>query len=89
MNTSHALQGTVTEKERFPISLFSLTVGAFAIGMTEFVIMGILPNVADDLNVSISQAGQLITGYALGVAFGAPILAMLTHKLPQKRLFLC
>ncbi|MGO4499489.1 MFS transporter [Paenibacillus sp. 2RAB27] len=88
MNTSHALQGTATEKERFPISLFSLTVGAFAIGMTEFVIMGILPNVADDLNVSISQAGQLITGYALGVAFGAPILAMLTHKLPQKRLLL-
>ena len=50
--------------------------------------MGILPNVADDLNVNISQAGQLITGYALGVAFGAPILAMLTHKLPQKRLLL-
>ncbi|NEW07403.1 MFS transporter [Paenibacillus sp. SYP-B3998] len=86
MNSSHALQGNAADNGRFPISLFSLTVGAFAIGMTEFVIMGILPNVATDLNVSISQAGQLITSYALGVAFGAPILAMLTHRLPQKRL---
>ena len=79
MNTSHALQGAAAEKERFPISLFSLTVGAFAIGITEFVIMGIC-QCGGDLNVSISQAGQLITGYALGVAFGAPILAMLTHN---------
>ncbi|MEC0179091.1 MFS transporter [Paenibacillus favisporus] len=75
-------------KEPFPVSLLSLTVGAFAIGMTEFVIMGILPNVADDLNVSISTAGQLITSYALGVAVGAPILTILTHRLPQK-LLLC
>lgn len=45
--------------------------------------MGILPNVAEDLGVSISQAGQLITSYALGVAIGAPILAIATHKLPQ------
>lgn len=48
--------------------------------------MGILPNVAEDLNVSISTAGQLITSYALGVAIGAPILTILTHKLPQKKL---
>jgi DHA1 family inner membrane transport protein len=86
MNSTHALQGEVAVKERFPISLFSLTLGAFAIGMTEFVIMGILPNVADDLHVSISQAGQLITSYALGVAIGGPILAIATHKLPQKTL---
>ncbi|MEK8130565.1 MFS transporter [Paenibacillus filicis] len=72
--------------QSFPISLISLTVGAFAIGMTEFVIMGILPNVANDLNVSISAAGQLITMYALGVAVGAPILTVLTHKIPQKKL---
>ncbi|MFH0070795.1 MFS transporter [Peribacillus sp. NPDC056705] len=75
-------------KEAFPVSLLSLTVGAFAIGMTEFVIMGILPNVADDLNVSIASAGQLITMYALGVAVGAPILTVLTHKIPQKKLLL-
>ncbi|ULL15142.1 MFS transporter [Paenibacillus sp. H1-7] len=73
-------------KKPFPISLISLTMGAFAIGMTEFVIMGLLPNVAADLGVSISAAGQLITMYALGVAVGAPILTVLTHKIPQKKL---
>ncbi|ACT04644.1 major facilitator superfamily MFS_1 [Paenibacillus sp. JDR-2] len=73
-------------KEPFPISVLSLTVGAFAIGMTEFVIMGILPNVASDLNVSISAAGQLITMYALGVAVGAPIMTILTSRIPQKKL---
>ncbi|MDO3408582.1 MFS transporter [Saccharibacillus sp. CPCC 101409] len=75
-------------KERFPLALLSLTLGAFAIGMTEFVIMGLLPNVARDLNVSIPRAGQLITGYALGVAVGAPLLTILTHRLPQKKLLL-
>ncbi|MFD1956292.1 MFS transporter [Paenibacillus thailandensis] len=75
-----------TAKERFPISLLSLTIGAFAIGMTEFVIMGILPNVAEDLNVTISAAGQLITMYALGVAVGAPILTVMTNRIPQKKL---
>lgn len=73
-------------KEPFPISIISLTVGAFAIGMTEFVIMGLLPNVANDLQVSISTAGQLITMYALGVAVGAPILTILTGRIPQKML---
>lgn len=70
----------------FPLSLLCLTIGAFAIGMTEFIIMGLSPNVATDLNVSIPQAGQLITGYALGVAVGAPILTVFTHKIPQKKL---
>ncbi|MFU1794058.1 MFS transporter [Paenibacillus azoreducens] len=86
MHTTH----TVHEKTKdpFPVSILSLTVGAFAIGMTEFVIMGILPNVSKDLGVSISTAGQLITSYALGVAIGAPIMTILTHRLPQK-LLLC
>ncbi|MFC0212986.1 MFS transporter [Paenibacillus chartarius] len=82
-------QGTIkqqTATKSFSLSLLSLTAGAFAIGMTEFVIMGLLPNVAGDLNVSISAAGQLITMYALGVAVGAPILTILTHKMPQKKL---
>ncbi|MFC3842806.1 MFS transporter [Paenibacillus sp. MAH-36] len=83
-----AVQGSDAPKGRFPISLLSLTAGAFAIGMTEFVIMGLLPNVAEDLHVTISQAGQLITSYAMGVAIGAPILALFTNKLPQK-LLLC
>ncbi|KYG28032.1 MFS transporter [Priestia endophytica] len=85
MNSSQA-QKLSGKKEPFPIALLSLTLGAFAIGMTEFVIMGILPNVAEDLHVSISKAGQLITGYALGVAIGAPILTIFTHRVPQKML---
>lgn len=88
MDISQHATGEKSGKEPFPISILSLTVGAFAIGMTEFVIMGILPNVADDLNVSIASAGQLITMYALGVAVGAPILTVLTNQIPQKKLLL-
>ncbi|NHN29005.1 MFS transporter [Paenibacillus agricola] len=76
------------QKERFPFSLLCLTLGAFAIGMTEFIIMGLLPNVALDLDVTIPQAGQLITSYALGVAFGAPLLTIFTHSVPQKKLLI-
>ncbi len=86
MNTTPTLSEKPAVKERFPIALLSLTVGSFAIGMTEFVIMGLLPNVADDLHVSISSAGQLITAYAMGVAIGAPILTLLTQRIPQKGL---
>ncbi|MNI26704.1 Inner membrane transport protein YdhP [compost metagenome] len=82
-------QDTLSKKKgKFPISLLCLTLGAFAIGMTEFIIMGLLPNVAVDLNVTIPQAGQLITSYALGVAVGAPILTIFTHRLPQKKLLI-
>jgi len=88
MALSQQLSNNSSIKQPFPVSILSLTVGAFAIGMTEFVIMGILPNVAADLNVSIAMAGQLITMYALGVAVGAPILTILTHKIPQKKLLL-
>jgi len=69
---------------KMPISLLALALSAFAIGTTEFVIMGLLPNVALDLQVSIPLAGWLISGYALGVAIGAPIMAVLTAKLPRK-----
>ncbi|MDN6260612.1 MAG: MFS transporter, partial [Staphylococcus simulans] len=65
-----------------------LAIGAFAIGMTEFVIMGLLPNIARDFHVTVSQAGQLITGYALGVAIGGPILVMITIKLNRKYLLM-
>ncbi|MEF2966763.1 MFS transporter [Paenibacillus sp. M1] len=86
MNTSPAISQQKARKESFPVAILSLTVGSFAIGMTEFVIMGLLPNVADDLHVSISAAGQLITAYAMGVAIGAPILTLLTQRIPQKAL---
>ncbi|TCK44673.1 DHA1 family inner membrane transport protein [Paraburkholderia sp. BL8N3] len=67
-----------------PIPLIALAISAFAIGTTEFVIMGLLPNVARDLAVSIPSAGLLVTGYALGVAVGAPLLAVLTSRMPRK-----
>lgn len=90
MNNSPAKSHTLPKqtKERFPLSLLCLTLGAFAIGMTEFIIMGLLPNVAYDLGVTIPQAGQLITSYALGVAIGAPVLTVFTHRLPQKKLLI-
>jgi MFS transporter, DHA1 family, inner membrane transport protein len=63
------------------LALYALTLGAFAIGMTEFIIMGLLSEVADSLNVSIPMAGFLITGYALGVAIGAPFITLATHTI--------
>ncbi|MFC8752130.1 MFS transporter [Pseudomonas oryzihabitans] len=71
-----------------PASLIVLALSAFAIGTTEFVIMGLLPNVAADLGVSIPSAGWLVTGYALGVAVGAPFMALATAHWPRKRALL-
>ncbi|MET0338836.1 MAG: MFS transporter, partial [Caulobacter sp.] len=67
-----------------PIALFALTAGAFGIGVTEFVIMGLLLQVSADLGVSISQAGLLISGYAFGVFLGAPLLTIATRRMPRK-----
>jgi len=72
-------------ENKMPVSLLALALSAFAIGTTEFVIMGLLPEVAGDLSVTIPSAGWLISGYALGVAIGAPIMALLTASLPRKR----
>ncbi len=71
-----------------PTALLVLALSAFAIGTTEFVIMGLLPEVAADLGVSIPGAGWLVTGYALGVAIGAPIMAMATARLPRRKALL-
>jgi DHA1 family inner membrane transport protein len=71
-----------------PIALLALTAGAFGIGTTEFVIMGLLMQVSADLHVSITAAGLLISGYALGVAVGAPMLTIATRKLPRKTVLL-
>ncbi len=68
-----------------PLALFALAIAAFAVGTSEFVIMGLLPDVARDLDVSIPSAGMLVTGYALGVTIGAPIVAMITANVPRKR----
>ncbi|MBO6762267.1 MAG: MFS transporter, partial [Roseivirga sp.] len=69
-------------------SLLALAIGGFGIGMTEFVIMGILPDVALALDISIPQAGHFISAYALGVVVGAPILTGLGGKYPAHKVLL-
>ncbi|MER5970791.1 MFS transporter [Streptomyces sp. NPDC002055] len=71
-----------------PLALLALAIGAFGIGTTEFVIMGLLPEVAADFHVSIPTAGHLTTGYALGVVIGAPLLAALGTRIPRKRMLM-
>ncbi|GHK03606.1 MFS transporter [Streptomyces sp. Y2F8-2] len=71
-----------------PLALLALAIGAFGIGTTEFVIMGVLPQVASDFGVSIPTAGLLVTGYALGVMFGAPIMTALGTRVPRKRMLM-
>ncbi|MCW7941891.1 MFS transporter [Streptomyces hygroscopicus] len=71
-----------------PLALLALAIGAFGIGTTEFVIMGVLPEVAGDFGVSIPTAGLLVTGYALGVMVGAPIMTALGTKVPRKRMLM-
>ncbi|PJK12587.1 MFS transporter [Lysobacteraceae bacterium NML120232] len=69
---------------RLPLAVYALTIGAFGIGITEFVIMGLLVQVAADMQVTLPQAGWLISAYALGVFVGAPLLTLATRRLPHK-----
>lgn len=69
-----------------PLALFALTLSAFAIGTTEFVIVGLIPTIASDLGVGLPSAGLLVSLYALSVAVGAPLLTALTARLPRKTL---
>lgn len=71
-----------------PLSLFALFLAAFAFGTTEFVIAGILPDVAQGLDVSIPLAGSLVSGYALGIAVGGPLLTMATRKVSRRTILL-
>ncbi|MGA6172396.1 MFS transporter [Streptomyces sp. NPDC012600] len=71
-----------------PLALLALAVSAFGIGTTEFVMMGLLPNVADDLGTSVPTAGYLVSAYAIGVVVGAPLLTGLGSRVPRKRMLL-
>ncbi|PKA39993.1 MFS sugar transporter [Rhizobium sullae] len=71
-----------------PLAIFALTIAAYAIGTTEFVIVGLLPTVATDLSITLPLAGLIVSVYALGVTFGAPILTALTGKIERKPLLL-
>jgi multidrug resistance protein len=73
---------------RMPLALFALTIAAYAIGTTEFVIVGLLPTVAVDLHITLPLAGLIVSVYALGVTFGAPILTALTGRMARKPLLM-
>lgn len=70
------------------LAVFALAVGSFAIGTTEFVAMGLLPDIASSLNITEPIAGHVISAYALGVVVGAPVIAALTARMPRKTLLL-
>lgn len=71
-----------------PLALWALMISAFAVGTTEFVIVGLLPTIAASLGVSLPSAGLLVSLYALGVTIGAPVLTALTGRMPRKTLLL-
>ncbi|MFH9353782.1 MFS transporter [Kitasatospora sp. NPDC017646] len=71
-----------------PLALLALAIGAFGIGTTEFVIMGLLPRIADDYGVSVPTAGLLVTGYALGVVIGAPLMTALGTRISRKTMLM-
>jgi MFS transporter, DHA1 family, inner membrane transport protein len=76
------------DKKRSTLALLALAISAFAIGTTEFVSVGLLPLIADDLHISVTTAGLTVTLYALGVTFGAPVLTSLTTAVSRKTLLL-
>lgn len=76
------------DKKRSTLALLALAVSAFAIGTTEFISVGLLPLISNDLNISVTTAGLTVTLYALGVTFGAPILTSLTTTISRKTLLL-
>lgn len=69
-----------------PVGLYALAVAAFAMGMAEFIVVGILPNIAHDVQVSVPSAGLLVTLYAVGVAVSAPLLTAVASRINRRRL---
>jgi DHA1 family inner membrane transport protein len=80
--------GSTMRDTRFWPAIIALGMGGFAIGTTEFVTMGVLPQLADGVGVSIPVAGRVISAYALGVVVGAPLIAFFGAKLPRRGLLL-
>ena len=71
-----------------PLALLALAIGAFGIGTTEFVVMGLLPQIGGSFGVTVPTAGLLVTGYALGVVAGAPLMTVLGTRIPRKRMLM-
>jgi MFS transporter, DHA1 family, inner membrane transport protein len=76
------------DKKRSTLALLALAISVFAIGTTEFISVGLLPLIADDLQISVTTTGLTVTLYALGVTLGAPILTSLTSNISRKTLLL-
>lgn len=79
---------SVHDKKRSILALLALAASAFAIGTTEFISVGLLPLIADDMNISVTTAGLTVSLYALGVTVGAPVLTSVTSSMPRKALLL-
>ena len=73
---------------RTAFAILALALGGFAIGTTEFVTMGLLPQIADGTDVDIATAGHYVSAYALGVVVGAPLIAVMAAKVPRKGLLM-
>src|SRR4051812_21037715 len=84
--TSSVTPDTRSTSRHVGLALFALATGGFAIGTTEFVTMGLLPQIADGVHISIPTAGHLVSAYAIGVVVGAPVLAGLGAKFPRRTL---
>lgn len=82
------LRAPSAQNPAMPLPLVALFIAAFAFGTTEFVIAGLLPQVAEGLSVSIPQAGYLVTGYALGIAIGGPLATIATAGVPRRTLLI-
>lgn len=76
--------GARARRERMPAAVYVLGLSVFALGTSEFMLSGVLPPLADDLNVSIPTAGLLISAFAVGMVVGAPVLAAATQRLPRR-----
>ncbi|BDH61810.1 putative MFS-type transporter YtbD [Lysinibacillus sp. PLM2] len=75
-------------KKQSTLALLTLAVSAFAIGTTEFISVGLLPLISEDLNIPVTTAGLTVSLYALGVTIGAPLLTSLTSQMPRKKLLI-
>ena len=80
-----AWAATVNSRTRIlPVALLALAIGAFGLGTTETIVMGLLPQLSAGLHVSIAQAGLLVSGYAIGVTIASPLVAILTNSLSRR-----
>ena len=88
MNSYTVSSSAVQTNRRSMFALLALAISAFGIGTTEFISVGLLPSISEDLHVSVTTAGLTVSLYALGVALGAPVLTSLTASMSRKTLLM-